>query len=107
MPGHLLRRLNTIYHQSREFDINVFAPYLSAAVTELVKLTEEADTMESKHRVARCLDSVIGKAEIRVCLLPFHHRKLMHIVLDHTAHSRHNLGHTPILYVNQLDLFVG
>ena len=77
----------------------MFAPYLPAAVTELVKLAEEADTLESKHRVARCLDTIIEKAEIRVCVILSLHT-LCHVVfLDYTIHSHNYLGPTPILQV--------
>ncbi|KAG2154931.1 ARM repeat-containing protein [Suillus bovinus] len=42
-----------------QFDIDVFAPYLPTAVTELVKLMGEADTMEAKQRLAKSLNVVI------------------------------------------------
>lgn len=92
-----IRQLNAVSYQSRDFDINVFAPYLSAAVTELVKLTEEADTLESKHRVARCLDTIIDRAEIRVCAALSLHTISHFFVLDHTTHSCDHFGRAPIL----------
>ncbi|KIJ70097.1 hypothetical protein HYDPIDRAFT_178457 [Hydnomerulius pinastri MD-312] len=44
-------------------DITVFAPFLPIAVTELVKLMGEADTMEMKQRLAKCLSVVIERAD--------------------------------------------
>ncbi|KAF7355443.1 Importin N-terminal domain-containing protein [Mycena sanguinolenta] len=45
-----------------EFDINVFAPYLSAAVTELVLLLGQADTLEIKRRIDYTLNAVIEQS---------------------------------------------
>ncbi|KAG0701790.1 hypothetical protein DFH29DRAFT_999976 [Suillus ampliporus] len=42
-----------------DFDIDVFAPYLPAAATELVKLMGEVDTMEVKQHLAKSLNVVI------------------------------------------------
>ena len=52
--------------QSVEFDANVFAPYVAPAVNELVVIIGEADTMDSKRRIAASLNAVIERAEIRV-----------------------------------------
>lgn len=49
-----------------EFDIDVFVPYLPTAVTELVKLIGEADTMEAKQRLAKSLNVVIECAGVRI-----------------------------------------
>ncbi|KAJ3559178.1 hypothetical protein NM688_g492 [Phlebia brevispora] len=51
------------------FDIEAFAPYLSIAVEELVRLRSEADTMEMKRRVCTSLNVVIERAELRI--VPF------------------------------------
>ena len=53
-------------YQSVDFNANVFAPYLSSTVTELIKLIGEADTLESKRRIASSLVVVIERAQIRV-----------------------------------------
>ncbi|OBZ76700.1 Importin-11 [Grifola frondosa] len=47
---------------SQSFNVDVFAPFLPLAVTELVRLTAEADTLESKRRVSRSLNTVIELA---------------------------------------------
>jgi hypothetical protein len=57
-------------HQTVEFDANVFAPYIAPTVTELVRIIGEADTMESKRRIAASLNTVIERAEIRVSYTP-------------------------------------
>ncbi|KAJ7765016.1 armadillo-type protein [Mycena maculata] len=49
-----------------EFDINVFAPYLPAAVKELVQLLGEADTFEIKRRVDYTLNAVIVQSGDRI-----------------------------------------
>ncbi|KAF7352662.1 Importin N-terminal domain-containing protein [Mycena venus] len=49
-----------------EFDINVFAPYLSDAVSELVRLLGEADTLEIKRRVDYTLNAVIEQSGERI-----------------------------------------
>ena len=57
---HLLG-LTTDY-QTVEFDLNVFLPVLPAAVTELLRLISEADTVESKRRILGTLNVVIERA---------------------------------------------
>lgn len=47
----------------------MFGPYVGPAVTELVKIIGEADTLESKRRVAGSLNTVIAQAETRVNML--------------------------------------
>ncbi|KZT12770.1 ARM repeat-containing protein [Laetiporus sulphureus 93-53] len=49
-----------------QFDVNVFVPFLPAVVNELERLTAEAETLESKRRVARSLNTVIERAESRI-----------------------------------------
>jgi len=42
-----------------DFDPNIFAPFLPNAITELISLMSEADTLESKRRVDQSLNTVI------------------------------------------------
>ncbi|KAJ6628769.1 armadillo-type protein [Mycena sp. CBHHK59/15] len=49
-----------------EFDINVFTPYLPMAVSELVRLLGEADTLEMKRRVDYTLNVVIEQSGERI-----------------------------------------
>ncbi|EIN10324.1 ARM repeat-containing protein [Punctularia strigosozonata HHB-11173 SS5] len=51
---------------SIDFDPNVFEPYLQTAVTELLRLTSEVDSLESKRRVAQSLNVVIERVEERI-----------------------------------------
>jgi hypothetical protein len=44
----------------------MFAPYLHSAVTELVQILGEVETLETKRRVARSLNTVIERAEYQV-----------------------------------------
>jgi hypothetical protein len=61
-----------LIYQTLDFDANMFAPYIAPAVTELVRIIGEADTMESKRRIAASLNTVITRAEIRVgCMSQF------------------------------------
>ncbi|KAF9226602.1 ARM repeat-containing protein [Gyrodon lividus] len=45
------------------FNITIFAPFLPVAVTELMELMSEADTMEMKQRLAKSLNVVIERAD--------------------------------------------
>ncbi|OCH87913.1 ARM repeat-containing protein [Obba rivulosa] len=49
-----------------EFNADTFAPFLPTAVNELVRLAAEADTLESKRRVANTLNTVIQRVETRI-----------------------------------------
>ncbi|KAJ7781094.1 armadillo-type protein [Mycena metata] len=49
-----------------EFEIAAFAPYLEDAVTELVKLLGEADTLEIKRRIDYTLNTVIEQSGERI-----------------------------------------
>ncbi|KAI0375701.1 ARM repeat-containing protein [Pilatotrama ljubarskyi] len=51
---------------SLKFDPDVFAPFLPAVVSSLVRLTAEADTLESKRRITDSLNTVIERAEARI-----------------------------------------
>ncbi len=55
--------------QSLNFDGNSFAPFLPPVVTSLVQLTAEADSLEAKRRITDSLNTVIERAESRVCVL--------------------------------------
>ncbi|THH02435.1 hypothetical protein EW026_g424 [Hermanssonia centrifuga] len=48
------------------FSSTFFAPYLPLAVTELVKLIAEADTLESKRRICNSLNTVIERSETQI-----------------------------------------
>lgn len=48
------------------FDITVFAPFLPVAVTELVRLMHEVDTIEMKRRLARSLNVIIEHADSHI-----------------------------------------
>ncbi|KAJ7178998.1 armadillo-type protein [Mycena filopes] len=49
-----------------EFEIAAFAPYLEDAVTELVRLLGEADTLEIKRRIDYTLNAVIEQSGERI-----------------------------------------
>ncbi|KAL1944202.1 hypothetical protein VTO73DRAFT_3387 [Trametes versicolor] len=51
---------------SLNFDADVFATFLPAVVSALVRLTAEADTLESKRRITDSLNTVIERAEARI-----------------------------------------
>ncbi|OJT10170.1 Importin-11 [Trametes pubescens] len=51
---------------SLKFDADVFAAFLPAVVSALVRLTAEADTLESKRRITDSLNTVIERAEARI-----------------------------------------
>lgn len=48
------------------FDITVFAPFLPVAVTELVRLMHEVDTIEMKRRLAKSLNVIIEHADSHI-----------------------------------------
>ncbi|KAI9512244.1 ARM repeat-containing protein [Russula earlei] len=43
------------------FDPNVFTPFLIPAVGELLRLIDEVDTIETKNKLAACLNTIIDK----------------------------------------------
>ncbi|TCD64327.1 hypothetical protein EIP91_004237 [Steccherinum ochraceum] len=49
-----------------DFDVEVFAPYISPIVTHLVSIISEADTLESKRRVSNCLNTLIECAGLKI-----------------------------------------
>ena|ERR1700722_5940118 len=58
--------------QSRDFNADVFAPFLQSAVTDLVQILGESEILESKRRVAKSLSVVIETAAYRVTLILLH-----------------------------------
>ncbi|KAH7887621.1 ARM repeat-containing protein [Phlebopus sp. FC_14] len=48
------------------FDIAIFSPFLPVAVTELVKLIAEADSIEMKQRLAKSLNVVVERADAEI-----------------------------------------
>jgi len=52
--------------QTVKFDVQTFQSFLGDFVTELVLLTAEADTLESKIRLTKTLNIVIERAGNRV-----------------------------------------
>ncbi|PCH41237.1 ARM repeat-containing protein [Wolfiporia cocos MD-104 SS10] len=51
---------------SLQFDADVFAPYMPGVVNELVRLMAEAETLESKRRIALSLNTVIEQSGTRI-----------------------------------------
>ncbi|KAI0053014.1 ARM repeat-containing protein [Auriscalpium vulgare] len=51
------------------FDADVFAPFLGATVSELMQLIGEVESIETKGKLAACLNTVIERVEIRI--VPF------------------------------------
>ncbi|KAI0796611.1 ARM repeat-containing protein [Abortiporus biennis] len=49
-----------------DFDVEIFAPYLPVVVSELIRLTAEADTLESKRRISNSLNAVIERAGLKI-----------------------------------------
>ncbi|THH33687.1 hypothetical protein EUX98_g583 [Antrodiella citrinella] len=58
-----------------DFKIDIFAPFLSPVVHELVKLVSEAETLESKRRISNALNTIIECAGVQVV-------PLMHAIAD-------------------------
>ncbi|KAH9938596.1 ARM repeat-containing protein [Fomitopsis serialis] len=48
------------------FDVDVFTPFLSTSVNELVRLMAESETLEAKRRIANSLNTVIERAGTRI-----------------------------------------
>lgn len=57
----------------------------------------EADTMESKRRVAASLNTVIDRAEIRVGCASILYPFLLTVHTDSTSHPDHILGRASVL----------
>jgi len=62
----LIKMLIPITAQTVKFDVQTFQSFLGDFVTELVLLTAEADTLESKIRLTKTLNIVIERAGNRV-----------------------------------------
>ena len=52
--------------QADLFDLNVFLPFLSPAVAELLQLIDQVDTIETKNKLAACLNTIIGRSTAEV-----------------------------------------
>jgi hypothetical protein len=48
------------------FDLNVFLPFLAPAVAELLQLMDHADTVETKNKLAACLNTIIGRSTAEI-----------------------------------------
>ncbi|KAK7695434.1 hypothetical protein QCA50_000070 [Cerrena zonata] len=48
------------------FELDVFRPFISTIVTELLRLIAEVETSECKGRIANCLNTVIERAELDI-----------------------------------------
>ena len=59
--------LTTSRLKTLAFDLNVFRPFISPVVTELLRLIAEVETSECKGRIANCLNTVIERAGLDVC----------------------------------------
>ena len=57
---------NTIISQADLFDLNVFLPFLTPAVAELLQLIDQVDTIETKNKLAACLNTIIGRTTTEV-----------------------------------------
>lgn len=60
--------LTLAHMQTLDFDADVLGSHLPVAVTELVRLAAEADTLETKRRVTQSLNSLVERVEVRVRL---------------------------------------
>lgn len=54
---------------SLNFKADGFSPYLAAAITQLIELSSEADTLETKRRITQTINVIIESTEERV--IPF------------------------------------
>ncbi|KAI5123421.1 hypothetical protein M0805_006126 [Coniferiporia weirii] len=51
---------------SLQFDADVFAPHLPTAISQLIELSAEADTLEAKGRVTQSLNVIIERMGLRI-----------------------------------------
>lgn len=54
--------LTFVDYQSIDFEPAGFAPFLSAAVPQLIQIMAEADTLESKRKVDESLNTLIEQS---------------------------------------------
>lgn len=56
--------------KSMRFNAEVFLPHLSIAISQLIQLSAEADTLETKRRVTQSLNVIIERmgAQVRPML---------------------------------------
>jgi hypothetical protein len=59
---------STIICQATLFDLNVFIPFLTPTVAELLKLIDEVDTVDMKNKLAACLNTILDKSKAEVFL---------------------------------------
>jgi hypothetical protein len=52
--------------QRMDCNADIFAPFLPAAVTELVRILGEVEALESKRRVTDSLQAIIERADYKV-----------------------------------------
>lgn len=48
------------------FDLNIFAPFLAPSVAELLRLMDEVDTIETKNKLAGCLNTILDRAKAEI-----------------------------------------
>jgi hypothetical protein len=52
--------------QATLFDLNIFVPFLAPTVAELLKLIDEVETVETKNKLAGCLNTILDRAKAEV-----------------------------------------
>jgi hypothetical protein len=55
--------------QATLFDLNIFVPFLAPTVAELLRLIEEVETVETKNKLAGCLNTILDRAKAEVLSL--------------------------------------
>jgi len=60
--------ISTIIYKSQAtlFNLNIFAPFLAPTVAELLKLIDEVDAIETKNKLAGCLNTILDRARAEV-----------------------------------------
>ncbi|KAF8505664.1 ARM repeat-containing protein [Russula emetica] len=48
------------------FDLNIFVPFLAPTVAELLRLIDEVDTVETKTKLAGCLNTILDRAKAEI-----------------------------------------
>lgn len=48
------------------FDLNIFAPFLAPTVAELLRLIDEVETVETKNKLASCLNTLLDRAKAEI-----------------------------------------
>ena len=78
----------------------MFAPYLPIAITELVKLRSEADTIEIKSRISTTLNVTITQAGKRVRIQYAACLNATDTVEDRSSYGYYHTSSTAIVYVS-------